>query len=90
MPIVTKSLKPLPHGFLIVMKKLGAKRKETLMIGDQLMTDVLGAHTVGLKVVLVEPLVEKDLKHTLILRKIERKILGNRKPEDELGTKWNK
>lgn len=45
------------------------------------MTDVFGAHLVGLKCILVQPLVEKDLIHTLMLRKIERLFLKNIEPE---------
>lgn len=45
------------------------------------MTDVFGAHVVGLKCILVEPLVEKDLIHTLILRKVEKLFLKNVEPE---------
>ena len=81
LPIVVKSLKPLPPAFFRAMKKIGAKKQQTLMIGDQLMTDVFGAHTVGLKCYLVKPLVEKDLIHTLILRKFENIILRNQKAE---------
>ena len=81
LPIVVKSLKPLPPAFFRAMKKIGAKKQQTLMIGDQLMTDVFGAHAVGLKCYLVKPLVEKDLIHTLILRKFENIILRNQKAE---------
>lgn len=81
LPIVVKSLKPLPPAFFKALKKIGAKKTETLMIGDQLMTDVFGAHTVGLKCYLVRPLVEKDLIHTLILRKFENVLLKGIEPQ---------
>lgn len=81
LPIVVKSLKPLPPAFFKAMKKIDAKKHQTLMIGDQLMTDVFGSHAVGLKCYLVKPLVEKDLIHTLILRKFENIILRNQKAE---------
>lgn len=81
LPIVTKSLKPLPVSFMRALGKIKAKKKNTLMIGDQLMTDVFGAHLIGMKCYLVLPLAKKDLKHTLILRKVERIFLGNKKPE---------
>lgn len=81
LPIVSHAVKPLPPAFLIAKKKIGAKRKTTLMIGDQLITDVLGAHAVGIKVYLLCPLVEQDLKHTLILRNLERLFIGEMKPE---------
>lgn len=55
------------------------------------MTDVFGAHVVGLKCILVEPLVEKDLIHTLMLRKIEKIFLRNIKPENrKAGSKVEK
>lgn len=83
LPIVVKSLKPLPPAFFRAMKKINAKKKETIMIGDQLMTDVFGAHAVGLKCYLVKPLVKKDLIHTLLLRKIENVILRKTSPEPQ-------
>lgn len=81
LPIVVKSLKPLPHAFLKAMKKIGARRSNTVMVGDQLMTDVFGAHFIGLPAYLLVPLVKQDLKHTLFLRKFEKIILNGRCPE---------
>ncbi len=81
LPIVAKAVKPLPPAFLIALSKIQAKRKETVVIGDQLITDVLGAHFLGMKAYMVMPLVKQDLKHTLMLRHVERVIMGGRKPE---------
>ncbi|BAK43680.1 YqeG family HAD IIIA-type phosphatase [Eggerthella sp. YY7918] len=81
LPLVAKAVKPLPPAFLIALRKLGATRAETVVIGDQLVTDVLGAHTLGMKAYLLAPLVEQDLPHTLLLRNFERVIMGERKPE---------
>lgn len=80
-PIVVKSLKPLPFAFMRALKKINANRKESLMIGDQLMTDVFGAHFLGIRCYLLLPLVKQDLKHTLLLRKIEKLFLRGRMPE---------
>ncbi len=81
LPIVAKSCKPIPVGFLVALRQLGASRSEAVVVGDQLSTDVLGAHNAGLPAYLVAPLVEQDLKHTLYVRKLERAILGEAKPE---------
>lgn len=81
LPIVAKAIKPLPHAFVLARRKIGAKRKTTLMIGDQLMTDVLGAHFLRMTTYLVCPLVEQDLKHTLLLRNVERIFMGDAQPE---------
>jgi len=80
-PVVGKSCKPLPQGFLLGLAKVGGTRKNTVVVGDQLLTDVLGAHLVGLPVYMVQPLVEVDLPHTMALRNFERAVLGNRRPE---------
>lgn len=81
LPIVAKACKPLPHGYVLGMRTLGARRANTVMVGDQLTTDVVGAHLVGLRAYLLQPLVEQDLKHTLVVRGFERAILGERQPE---------
>ena len=81
LPIVAKAIKPLPPAFLIALHKLGCKRAETVVIGDQLVTDVIGAHFVGLTAYLLAPLVEQDLPHTLFLRNFERAVMGDRQPE---------
>ncbi len=81
LPIVAKAIKPLPPAFLMALHKLGARRAETVVIGDQLVTDVLGAHFLGMKAYLLQPLVEQDLPHTLLLRNFERLVMGKREPE---------
>lgn len=48
--------KPGIKGFLTAMEKTGQTREETLMVGDQIFTDVLGANRAGLRVILVEPI----------------------------------
>lgn len=82
LPIVTHSVKPLPPAFLIGRAKVGGRRCDTVVIGDQLITDGIGAHLLGMPVYMVLPLVEQDLKHTLMLRHVERLFLGGMAPED--------
>lgn len=81
LPIVAKAVKPLPPAFLRALGKLDAKRSETVVIGDQLVTDVMGAHFLGMTAYMLAPLVEQDLPHTLMLRHFERLVMGDRKPE---------
>ncbi|WP_139650703.1 YqeG family HAD IIIA-type phosphatase [Raoultibacter phocaeensis] len=85
LPIVAKAVKPLPPAFLIALRKIDAKRANTLMIGDQLITDVLGAHFLGMTAYLLQPLVEQDLKHTLMLRNVEKVFMRDREPEGAAG-----
>ena len=81
LPIVAKACKPSPHGLLLGMRKLGARPRNTVMVGDQLMTDVLGAHLAGCTAYMLQPLVEQDLPHTLAMRNVERVLLGELQPE---------
>ncbi len=62
-------------GFRKALKTINAKSSETVMIGDQLFTDVLGANLLGIKSILVTPLSDKGLMHTKMLRQIEAFIL---------------
>lgn len=82
LPIVSHAMKPLSPAFLMALSRIDAKRKTTLVIGDQLITDVIGAHFLGMKAYLVCPLVEQDLKHTLLLRNIETHLIGHLQPEE--------
>jgi HAD superfamily phosphatase (TIGR01668 family) len=77
-PAVASALKPLPRGFLRALRVLATPRHATVVVGDQLFTDVLGAKLVGLHSILTEPLVAKDWHGTRILRFLERVLLGRR------------
>lgn len=81
LPIVAKALKPLPFGFRRALGVVGGTPEDTVMVGDQLFTDIVGAHLVGMKGYLVRPLVDADLAHTLLARRVEERILGNAVPE---------
>lgn len=81
LPIVSHAVKPLPFAYGIALRKIGARRKTTLCIGDQMVTDVWGAHLRGMRAYMVRSLVETDLWHTLLLRNLEAPIMGDMKPE---------
>jgi hypothetical protein len=75
-PVVPNALKPLPFAFLRALRLLGTPRGATIVIGDQLFTDVLGAKFLGLRTLLTKPLVEHDFPLTRVLRFLERTIAG--------------
>ena len=81
LPIVSHAVKPLPFSYGVALKKIGGTRKNTLCIGDKMVTDVWGAHLRGMKAYMVGSLVETDLWHTLLLRNLEGPIRGHMKPE---------
>ena len=53
---LAKARKPRADGFLKAVSRLGTNPDETVVLGDQLITDVLGAHRAGLKAWWVSPL----------------------------------
>ncbi len=75
-PAVPNALKPLPFGFLRAVRLLGTPRRATVVIGDQLFTDVLGAKLLGVRAVLTEPLVPVDFPLTRVLRLLERLLFA--------------
>lgn len=68
-----KALKPLKLKMARILKQY--KRDEVVMIGDQLMTDVLVAKRLGLYTILVEPIeLKQDERRTKINRTLEKFI----------------
>lgn len=82
-PIVAKAMKPLSSGFKRALALVEGSVEDSVMVGDQLFTDVVGAHLVGMPAYLVAPLVDVDLKHTQLVRKVEGLFL--KEPASQSG-----
>lgn len=76
LPIVAKAMKPLPHGYIEALRLMGSRARQTVVVGDQLCTDIVGAKAVGMRAYLVAPLAEVDLPHMALLRHVERALVG--------------
>lgn len=65
-----------PFGFKLrkYIKRNNLNRNEIIMVGDQILTDVIASKNVKVKVILTEPLVNKDLLVTKINRFIDKII----------------
>lgn len=79
-PLIERAKKPLPFAFRRAVQILGAKPAEAAVIGDQLLTDVLGGKLAGLYTVLIPPLSSREARRTKFNRVLER-ILGRRLPQ---------
>ena len=55
-PYQGRSGKPKRAGFLRAMERLGCTPEQTVMVGDQIFTDTLGANNAGVIPLLVEPI----------------------------------
>lgn len=75
LPYVAFARKPAKKAFEKGLKMLKAKRRETVIIGDQIFTDILGGKRVGIQTVLVMPLSKNEFWGTKIARKFEKIIL---------------
>lgn len=75
-PYVYSARKPLRRAFKRVAKQMELEKNEIVVIGDQLLTDVLGGNSAGFYTILVIPIVESDAKITKFNRRIERMLLN--------------
>ena len=75
LPYVSRAAKPLPFGFWIAVKRLGLRRRECLVIGDQIFTDMWGAFFGGLPAAQLDP-IQPEEGHGFLLfkRRLERPI----------------
>lgn len=72
---VFSAIKPLPFGVQKGMTILGTKPQKTMLVGDQVFTDVIAGNSLGLCTILVPPLQEKEAFYTKIKRGLEKKLL---------------
>ena len=73
---VSMCMKPLLFGLIKIKRDYNLKKKEMVIIGDQLVTDIVCGKRFRIKTILVDPLGEKDLKITGLNRKIEKFIIN--------------
>ncbi|AFS69880.1 MULTISPECIES: YqeG family HAD IIIA-type phosphatase [Exiguobacterium] len=76
---IAPARKPLPIGFKRALTEFGYHAKEVVFLGDQLFTDVLGANSVGIEVIHVQPVVKTDGVVTKFNRLMERVIFRRMK-----------
>lgn len=73
--IVWLAHKPLPGGYRKAMEKMGTDKTNTLVIGDQIFTDLWGGSFMGLKTIMVLPINPKEEIQIVLKRLLERPIL---------------
>lgn len=69
------SMKPLSFKFNKILKLYKFTENEVAIIGDQLLTDILGGNVVGITTILINPISLKDHQITKISRIIEKIIM---------------
>ncbi|HLO02255.1 MAG TPA: YqeG family HAD IIIA-type phosphatase [Symbiobacteriaceae bacterium] len=76
LPYVSRAIKPRRKGFREAMAQLGVTPDQTVVVGDQLFTDILGGNRSGAYTILVMPLHPKELAWTKMMRRFERPLLA--------------
>ena len=69
--VVDHAMKPAPFALRRAMEMHGATPDKTVMIGDQVFTDVAAGNLAGVRTVLVRPQSRRDLWYTQIFRVFE-------------------
>lgn len=64
--------KPSKKAFLAAVEHMGGTVEQTVMIGDQLFSDVKGAKKAGIDGILLDPIAKKEAPITKLLRLAER------------------
>ena len=72
---IHKASKPRRKSFIKAMDLMGTNKDNTLVIGDQIFTDVWGGNRLGIKTILVVPVSDRDEWITWIKRGIERLVI---------------
>jgi len=75
-PYHSKYFKPFSIAFNNGLKILDTKKSETVVIGDQIFTDIWGGNRLKLLTILVTPIVKKDSIGTFLHRNIEKIIIS--------------
>lgn len=70
-----KAQKPLKKNFTKALHQMGCRPEETVIIGDQIFTDIYGGNRAGLLTYLVKPISDKDEWQVKVKRKLEKVVI---------------
>lgn len=72
---VANGAKPLTKGINYAVKKMGAEKKHTAAVGDQIFTDVLGANFSKIRMIYVKPIEHEKTTFFKVKRFLEKPFL---------------
>ena len=70
-PVIYMAKKPFKKGLIDALILLDSNKDQAIMIGDQILTDVIASKLAGIRSILVEPLTKSDFIMTKFYRLIE-------------------
>lgn len=90
LPFLSMSLKPLPRAYLRAAHQLGISREKSVVVGDQIFTDILGANLAKMKSILLIPAAEENSITFRVRRGLERPLrrkIGRRACKKNISNK---
>ncbi len=85
-PAYAKSGKPFKKNLVKAMNDLGGTLNTTVMLGDQLLTDALAGHNLGVKCLIVPPIRDKKNAFFRFKRWLEKPVVKKFKRRN--GIEW--
>lgn len=85
LPYIYSAHKPFGHKLRKFIQTHSLPAKNSLVIGDQVINDMVLAHKSGLKGLLTEPLTKKDHITAALMRPIDRKLRASYLAQGRLG-----
>ena len=73
---ISRAQKPLSWAYNKAMDMIGTSIEDTIFIGDQLYTDIVGANRAGVKSILVAPISSKEAFWIKMKRVIEKPVIA--------------
>ena len=68
--------KPLKKGYFEAMQKMGTTPENTIFVGDQIYTDILGGNMAGMHTLLVKPIKDDPDLWIKVKRKLELPVIS--------------
>ena len=84
-PAYPKSGKPFKKNLVKAMVAAGGTKSTTVMLGDQLLTDALAGHNLGVKCIIVPPILDKKSAFFRFKRWLEKPTVRRFKRENGIG-----
>jgi HAD superfamily phosphatase (TIGR01668 family) len=75
-PYIRAKFKPSRQMYVMALEKYGARPEQAVMVGDQLLTDVLGANRAGIDAVWIKPVGKREFIGTRIVSRNVERMLG--------------
>ncbi|MBR3058605.1 MAG: YqeG family HAD IIIA-type phosphatase [Clostridiales bacterium] len=67
-PCISYAHKPSPSGVIKAMELIGAEKEKTIMLGDQVFTDIIAGNRAGIFTILVDRYSKKEVFYVVLKR----------------------